>query len=273
MWERRRLLLWGKTYPELSVKHTETVCTGAVFLDQPGLVRIYPMPERYQPDGKRPHKWDVFSAEVRRNPSDPRPESYKIQPGSITVEGSFGTEHAWERRRNHLLRDEHFIEGLEDITQQQADSGRSLGIIRRTEILGIRLRKVSQQDHHDWMEKYEAIIKQQELWPPGRRPVPPPKVKPYLTFRAAGDSMEYERVVLDWEVHLLGYRHEQSGSPEADFRNAFMEKVAGPRMEPFLILGNIASHPQEFVVVAVLYPPRPDLPRTQLGLFGGEARG
>jgi hypothetical protein len=32
-WETRRILIWGKTRPELSKKHRETVCTGGVFED------------------------------------------------------------------------------------------------------------------------------------------------------------------------------------------------------------------------------------------------
>lgn len=267
MWERRRLLLWGKTYPELSVKHTETVCSGAAFLDTPGLVRIYPMPERYQPEERRATKWSIFSAEIRRNPSDPRPESFKIQPGSIELEGRLGTGDGWSERRKYLLREEHFVEGIEDIERQQAETGRSLGIIRRIEILGIRLRKVVKQDYDEWMAKYNAIIRQQDLWEQGSKPVPPPKVKPVIRFRAAGDSTEYERVVLDWEIDLFARKHENFPNPEQAFQEAFMKKVAGPGCDPFLILGNISSHPQEFVVVAVLYPTQ-EPPRKQMGLFG-----
>ena len=33
MWQRRRILIWGKTRPELSKKYREIVCTGGVFED------------------------------------------------------------------------------------------------------------------------------------------------------------------------------------------------------------------------------------------------
>src|SRR6266567_8148955 len=32
-YEEKKILIWGKTYPELSIKHLETVCTGGVTED------------------------------------------------------------------------------------------------------------------------------------------------------------------------------------------------------------------------------------------------
>ena len=33
LYQNMRVLIWGKTYPELSNKYTETVCTGGVLED------------------------------------------------------------------------------------------------------------------------------------------------------------------------------------------------------------------------------------------------
>ena len=45
-WKEERILIWGKTYPELSSKYNETVCTGGT-LENGNFVRIYPIPFRY----------------------------------------------------------------------------------------------------------------------------------------------------------------------------------------------------------------------------------
>ena len=52
LWQRRRILIWGKTCPELSKKYREIVCTGGVFEDTKKLVRLYPIPLRYIDDEK-----------------------------------------------------------------------------------------------------------------------------------------------------------------------------------------------------------------------------
>lgn len=75
-WIRKKLLIWGKTYPEFSEKYYETVCTGALDVETGNLIRLYPITLRYM---KEPFKaYDFVEAEIERNSSDPRPESYKI---------------------------------------------------------------------------------------------------------------------------------------------------------------------------------------------------
>lgn len=82
--ELQRLLIWGKTYPELSSRHAETVCTGAV--DELGRpVRLYPVPLRYLQGEQQYKLYDIVEVLASRNPRDPRPESYKIVPDSLRV--------------------------------------------------------------------------------------------------------------------------------------------------------------------------------------------
>src|SRR5262249_14937551 len=61
-WEKRRILIWGKTSPQLSSRYIETVCTGGVFEDG-APVRLYPIPFRYLDDQDR----------FKKNPSLPAP--------------------------------------------------------------------------------------------------------------------------------------------------------------------------------------------------------
>jgi hypothetical protein len=41
-----KVLIFGKTYPELSTKYVETVCTGGL-LESGQPIRLYPVPLRY----------------------------------------------------------------------------------------------------------------------------------------------------------------------------------------------------------------------------------
>src|SRR5450755_141693 len=54
--QKRKILIWGKTAPELSMKYYETVCTGGV-LEDGTPVRLYPIPYRYMADDDKFKKY------------------------------------------------------------------------------------------------------------------------------------------------------------------------------------------------------------------------
>jgi hypothetical protein len=43
--EKNDILIVVKTYPEISRKYTETVCTAGILADSKRLVRLYPNPD------------------------------------------------------------------------------------------------------------------------------------------------------------------------------------------------------------------------------------
>src|SRR5258708_19110931 len=73
MFQKKRLLIWGTTYPEFSKTYHETVCTGGIDADSGALVRIYPIRLRYLDE--RFHKYQWIEAEIEKSTKDPRPES------------------------------------------------------------------------------------------------------------------------------------------------------------------------------------------------------
>lgn len=103
--ELLRVLIWGKTYPELSSKHTETVCTGAV--DERGRpIRLYPVPLRYLQGAQQYSIGDVVEVRARRNPKDNRPESYRIDPDSLAIVRRVPTDQQeWAGRREWVFRE------------------------------------------------------------------------------------------------------------------------------------------------------------------------
>ena len=85
----QRVLITVKTYPTLSRKYGETVCTAGVREDG-SWVRIYPVPFRRLNEEQQYRKYDWLEARLVRNTSDPRPETFRpsIQP---TSSGRWGT--------------------------------------------------------------------------------------------------------------------------------------------------------------------------------------
>src|SRR5438552_3531066 len=99
-----RILIWGKTCPELSTRHVETVCTGGVREDgRP--IRLYPVPLRYLAEGGKYTLYDWIEVPIRKSTNDPRPESFKVRPDAIKILRNVGTDDHWRERRAAVLKD------------------------------------------------------------------------------------------------------------------------------------------------------------------------
>ena len=85
--ERGKILIATKTYPSISTKYKETVCTAGILLDDDEKplkwIRIYPIRFRELDFDKRYKRWSIVSAEIEKNEKDFREESYRINDTSI----------------------------------------------------------------------------------------------------------------------------------------------------------------------------------------------
>lgn len=66
MLERKRIYITVKTYPTISEKYAELVCTAGI-LEDGSWIRIYPMPFRLLKDEQRYPKYTWIDAEVEKN--------------------------------------------------------------------------------------------------------------------------------------------------------------------------------------------------------------
>ncbi len=94
------LMVNCKTYPAVSKKYVETVCTGGIQADGT-FVRLYPVPFRFLDADERYDRWDVIRVRAYRDTKDTRPESWHLSPGtSIEVVDRITTD----RRRREWMR-------------------------------------------------------------------------------------------------------------------------------------------------------------------------
>lgn len=70
-----------KTYPAVSKKYVETVCTGGVARDG-SFKRLYPIPFRFLDEKQQYDRWDVIRVRAYRDTKDQRPESWHLEPGT-----------------------------------------------------------------------------------------------------------------------------------------------------------------------------------------------
>ena len=101
---KTRVLIAVKTYPTLSAKYDELVCT-AGFREDGTWVRIYPVPFRKFAFNQRYSKYDWVEYDLIKNSADFRPESYRPIKTDEPPEkiGHLGTHNNWADRKKIVL--------------------------------------------------------------------------------------------------------------------------------------------------------------------------
>ena len=143
-WEKKRVLVTVKAYPEKSKKYGEVVCTIGL-TDQGDWIRLYPIPFNVFSgrDGLKKYDWievDCKRAEEKLS----RKESYRIRDGSlkitdrslslIRVKGRAN----WVERNKILL--SHISPSLEELRDNFDDDRTSIGLIKPAELLEFKNR-------------------------------------------------------------------------------------------------------------------------------------
>jgi hypothetical protein len=262
LWERRKILIWGKTRPELSRTHKETVCTGGVFADTKAFVRLYPIPLRFLNDEQVFKKYQWIDADVKRPRRDSRPESYNIHPETIQVGDFIPTDKGdWSERAAWLLQPDHFFESVEALQAEREWKGTSIGMVKPDEVLDFPVYSYPDGEKAGWWVKYRSILEQQEFQfaPSDVLPVKrlsPPDFRFKIKFRS-GDNI-HEFSVFDWEIDALYFNCRKRGDTQEQARAKVVAKlerdVCGKEKDTYFFLGNIAAHPQIFTIVGLWYP-------------------
>jgi len=275
-WQRRRILIWGKTRPEVSRKYREIVCSGGVFEDTRRLVRLYPVPLRYMDDSRIFKKYQWIEAEVKKSPSDPRPESYKIRYDDIKVlETIPSKEGNWDARARWVMNPENIFQSVEDLKDKQRKDRTSLGLVKPEEILNIQAVQYSDKDRRRFWSKYQEAVRQRDLpldfeTESVIKPLSPPDYRFKIVFRCSNDRCPIHRMsVLDWEVDALYFNLRKQGASSQEAVDKVIEKlhqICGPDKDLYFFLGNIASHPQVFSIVGFWWPKKKKFKQPTLGI-------
>lgn len=162
-----RVLIWGKTYPELSRRYTETVCTGGVLPNgQP--VRLYPVPLRYLNDDKNFRLYDWIDIPITKAQDDTRPESFRVKSDAIVrVDYVKPDDHEWAARREVMFKFGGWrFDGMAELKAAEERDGTSLGIVTPGRIEDVRLERKPEAAEKEYNEKMQEIQSQRDLFLP-----------------------------------------------------------------------------------------------------------
>ncbi len=256
-----RVLIWGKTYPELSAKYVETVCTGGVREDG-SPIRLYPVPLRYLDTGNQYQLYDWVEAPIQRNLKDPRPESFKVSADRIALVGHINPDTAgWRERANLIFRDPSWqFANIGQLKEAQRRDRQSIGIVTPGEIVDVRAVAKTAKERTEWDEKMLQVQSQGDLFRPEYKELEFPSHDIRLRWRCREPCDECSRhphdmKALDWGLLKLARRE---GFEKARAR---LEVISDLRTHDFrLFMGNFFLHQHIFGIIGMWYPKIPAQP-------------
>jgi hypothetical protein len=265
---RERVLITVKTYPTLSRRHGETVCTAGVRADGTWM-RIYPVPFRRLEEQEQYRKFDWVDADFIPSRSDPRPETH--HPADLTKllpVAHMSTADNWRERRELLLRKCKVYDRLEPLLVGAKENRLSLATFKPTKIRGF----IWEDDEREWNPDKVAQMRDKtrqvelfrdEAWRETFKLIP--KLPYAFSYQFAdADGKKSTMQVLDWECGQLYWNCLRRHGDEA----SALEKVRAKYFDEFgkrdlhLLLGTTQQFhgfaPNPWVIVGVFAPPFQD---------------
>jgi len=257
-WVRRKMLIIGKTYPAYSKKYRETACTGAMFCDTFEMIRLYPIPYRYLEGPQAFKSWQIIEAEVQRDESDPRPESYKIKFRTIDL-GDRVTNH--EERRAYLERSPHFCKSVGDLRRRQKNESISLGILQPKAILDCEILPRDEYERDLHYEKEKEVLAQILLFEKDAKPLDFIEAKFRITWECRGDCEQPKHAMYlhQWGIHELFRKYRMDPEEgKTKILQAMWSQLDLTKRDVFLFLGSFRTTLWNFGLMDSYSPPRRD---------------
>lgn len=257
-----KVLITVKTYPTLSAKYDELVCT-AGFREDGTWLRIYPVPFRKKPYNEQYKKYDWIEVDLVKNGTDFRRESYRpySHDSEIKIVGHIDTNQNWEERKKICLGKIYY--DLSELISEAKDKslGTSLAVFKPTEILDF----TAEPTDKEWDKDKLAKLNQLNLFETnteGKFEVV--KKLPYKFSFVFKDNRGTRRQLMieDWETGQLYWkclsRHKGDETKAiADVRKKYFDDFAQTK-DLYFFLGTTQQYhnvaPNPFIIIGTFHP-------------------
>ncbi len=256
---REKILITVKTYPLLSSKYTETVCTAGLREDG-SWIRLYPIAYRYMEKEQRFRKYQWIEADIVRDTRDPRPESYKLA-GNLKPLDCLGTKKSWEERKVLVLNDVHTDLALLIKKARDVNNFISLATFKPARIISFTMEKDTSAIE---VRRKRKALEKQLTKEQARRLAERVPYRFYYTF-IDGAGKRSRLQILDWEIYqlcrkLIRKYGRKKGVIYQHLREKYFNEFTNER-DIHLFLGtnkywHIRRSSNPFMIVGVFYPPK-----------------
>ena len=262
--KKTRVFITVKTYPTLSAKYDELVCTAGI-TEEGKWVRIYPVPFRKLQWEKQYKKYQWIELEVIRNKSDFRLESYRPTNQGQTIQSKEFIRN-WEDRKR-IISKAKIYKDLNVLIKEAKNKKTSLAIFKPEKPIGFKCESV---ENRKWNSEKIKIIKEKEKQLDlfnSDKPHEIFKIVKKLPYKFSyvfkdKSGKESKLMIEDWEIGALYWnclkREKDEKKAIQKVRNKYLDEF-NKKKDLYLFLGttkkfhNVAPNP--FVIIGVFYPP------------------
>jgi hypothetical protein len=207
--ERKKVYITVKTYPIISSKYDELVCTAGI-LEDGSWIRLYPLPFRKLSNDKKYSKYQWIEVDVEKSTTDYRKETYKV----INRDTIQAYDHIkrgktpWEDRKRIIFKSQKVFTNLTEVINLAKKDDISLGIFKPAFVDKF----VFEETEREWpKEKLELLAfkaQQLSLFETEKEIINQFKVVqkiPYKFFYVFQDNegKEAKLMIEDWEIGML----------------------------------------------------------------------
>lgn len=281
-----RILVTVMTYPALSDKHFETVCT-AGFREDGSWIRIFPVPYRVllgRDESRRYHKWQWIEVDLEQNLAhDKRRESYHIKniDSLKLLDRIDGKQVNWDLRIIWTLKNKKIYHDMSDLLEDTMRDNTSLAVLKPSRIIDVVYKKEDMRKFEEKLkrqeDKYKSELLQMKLFED--------EFEMSETFRFAEkvpykfsyvftteDGKRRTLMIEDWEIGMLYRKMFQQYLDEEVACQKVREKyLMMAREDLYLFLGtsyewHMKNASDPYLIIGVFAPPKKDAIQPQLDL-------
>jgi hypothetical protein len=274
---KTRVLIAVKTYPTLSSKYEELVCT-AGFLADGRWIRIYPVQYRKKSYNEQYKKYDWVEIDLAKNTSDFRPESYRpvSHDTEINITGRIDADNgSWDERRKIVLNNVHT--NLTTLIAQAKDSQQytSLAVFKPQAVKKV----IVQPCEREWSKEKLEMLKQGNIFENVNTEKPRVVKKlPYkFSYQFADiEGREATLMIEDWELGQLYWNclrrhegHDRETLACNDVVRKYLDDFARTKDLHFFLGTSAQYHmvgPNPFLIIGTFHP-KPIKVNPQISLF------
>ena len=264
-----KVLISVKTYPTLSERYDELVCT-AGFLEDGSWIRIYPIPFRKLKMDSKYQKWQWIEIDLTKNTKDFRKESYRPTniDNEIKVLDKVGTERDWMYRKNVVLRNVHY--NMDELIAEAKNPqiGTSLAVFKPNEVLDFVWEECEREWNSRKLETVYANQAQQSLFSDieeTKRIFRIAKKLPYeFSYKfTSADGKVRKLMIEDWELGMLYWNCLESSNGDEQLacqkvKQKYFDEMCHKKDIHFFLgttkkFHNVGLNP--FIIIGTFYPP------------------
>src|SRR5664280_1210156 len=267
-----RILITVKTYPTISKKYDELVCT-AGFLEDGSWIRLYPIQFRKKSYTEQYQKYHWIEVDIVKNKRDFRPESFRpvSHDTPINIVGKISPDgDTWDERRKIVLKKVYTNFAILKSEAKNKKISTSLAVFKPTKVIDFIWKE---QKERDWSKAKLAQFKQLNIFE-STSPTEFKVVKklPYKFSYIYEDDegQQSTQMIEDWETGQLFWNclHRHDGDEMKacmDVKKKYFDDFAKTKDLHFF-LGTTQSHhyaQSPFIIIGTFHPKK----EVQMNLF------